>query len=134
MAQLRPHYEKIKDLNGEVVIVSFETGYWLQMWQAETQAPFPLLLDPARRAYRAFGLEQSLLRSWGPKNLWYYAKARLQGKQAHATGGDTTQLGGDFIIDAAGIVRLAYRSQNPTDRPPAPALLATFQELQKVPI
>lgn len=118
-------------MNGDVAIISFETGYWLQVWQAETESPFPLMLDPARNAYRAYGLEQSLLRSWGPRNLWHYAKARLHGRKAHSTGGDTTQLGGDFIIDTGGVIRMAYRSHDPTDRPPISALLATFQTLQK---
>lgn len=131
MAQLRSHYDLIKSMNGEVAVVSFESGYWLQVWQAETESPFPLMVDSARDAYRAYGLEQSLLRSWGPKNLWHYAKARMRGQRAHSTGGDTTQLGGDFIIDAAGVVRLAYRSHDPTDRPPVSTLLTAFQTLQK---
>lgn len=118
-------------MNGDVVIISFETGYWLQVWQAETQAPFPLILDSRRDAYRAYGLERSLLRSWGTRNLWHYTKARLHGQKAHSTGGDTTQLGGDFIIDTDGVIRMAYRSHDPTDRPPISVLLGVFQTLQK---
>ncbi|MCQ3973749.1 MAG: hypothetical protein DPW09_09925 [Anaerolineae bacterium] len=120
----------MRALNAEVIVISFETGYWLQVWLEETKAPFPLLLDPARKAYQAYGLERSLLRSWGPKNLWYYTKARLTGRQAHRTGADTSQLGGDFIVDTSGIVRLAHRSQDPTDRPPVAELLATLKQLQ----
>ncbi len=129
MTQLRPFYDDIKALNSEVVVISFETGYWLQVWLAETESPFPLLLDPDRLAYQAYGLERSRLRSWGPKNLWYYARARLTGRQVHTTGADTAQLGGDFIIDLNGIVRLAHRSQDPTDRPSAAELLAALKQL-----
>lgn len=132
MAQLRLYYEQIKALNTQVTLVSFETGYWLQVWLAETEAPFPLFLDPDRQAYQAYGLERSLWRSWGPKNLWYYFKARLQGRQTHPTNGDTSQLGGDFIVDAQGIIRMAHRSQDPTDRPPVTQLLATLKQLQQV--
>ncbi len=130
MAQLRPHYDNIRTLNTEVIAISFETGYWLQVWLAETEVPFPLLVDPARKAYQAYGLEHSLLRSWGPKNLWYYLKARLTGRQAHHTGADTSQLGGDFIVDASGVIRLAHRSQDPTDRPPVADLLTVLRQLQ----
>lgn len=130
MTQLRPYYDQIKALNTEVIVISFETGYWVQVWLAETETPFPLLLDSARSAYQAYGLERSLLRSWSPKNLWYYAKAWLTGRSVHVTGADTGQLGGDFIIDANGIVRLAYRSQDPTDRPPVANLLALLKQLQ----
>jgi peroxiredoxin len=131
VAQLRPLADDLKALNTEVIIISFETGYWLQVWLAETEMPFTLLLDPSRKGYEAYGLERSLLRSWSAKNLWYYLKARLGGRQAHTTGGDTTQLGGDFIVDAAGIVRLAHRSHDPTDRPPIAELLTTLKQLQK---
>ena len=130
MAQLRPYYDQLKALNTDVVVVSFETGYWLQVWLAETESPFQLLLDPERMAYRAFGLEQSLIHSWGLKNLWYYAWARLKGRHTHHTGGDTTQLGGDFIVDTTGIIRLAYRSHDPTDRPAVDSLLAAITQLQ----
>jgi peroxiredoxin len=129
VAQLRPHYAQFKALNTEVAVVSFETGHWAQVWQAETDVPFQLLLDPDRAAYRAFGLERSWWRSWGPKNLWYYARASLQGRHSHHTGGDTSQLGGDFIIDATGIIRLAHRSKYPTDRPAVAGLLATLTHL-----
>ena len=129
MAQLRPYYDHIKALNTEVIVVSFETGYWLQVWQAETEDPFPLLLDPDRQAYRAYGLGRSLLRSWGSKNLWYYFKALIGGERTHKTGGDTSQLGGDFIVDIQGIIRLAHPSQDPTDRPPIAELLAAITKL-----
>ena len=32
-------------------------------------------------------------------------------------------MGGDFIIDTDGVGRFAYRSENPTDRPPVEALM-----------
>lgn len=127
--QLRPYYEAIKALKTEVFLISFETGYWLQVWLAETEAPFTLLLDPTRRAYQAYGLERSWLRSWGLKNLWYYTRTRLSGRQLHKTGGDTAQLGGDFIVDAKGIIHLAHRSREPTDRPSAAELLAALKQL-----
>jgi len=40
-----------------------------------------------------------------------------------------SKLGGDFIVDPAGIIRLAYRSHNPTDRPPMSQLLMTIRQL-----
>jgi hypothetical protein len=35
VAQLRPYYGDIRALNTEVIVISFETGYWLQVWLAE---------------------------------------------------------------------------------------------------
>jgi len=79
--------------------------------------PFEILLDPERVAYQAYGLDRSLIRSWGPK-VWYkYAQLLLSGRNWRGIQGDSTQLGGDFIVDRDGIIQLAYRSHDPTDRP-----------------
>ena len=45
--------------------------------------------------------------------------------------GDSTQLGGDFLIDAQGVLRLAYRSQDPTDRPSIATLRDALRQLRK---
>lgn len=112
------------------MVISFGAEFWVKVWQEQTQAPFPLLLDQERQAYQAYGLEQSVMRSWGVKNLWYYAKAVLQGKRLHDSHGeDTSQLGGDFIIDAGGILRYTHPSQEPTDRPAVEQLLAILERI-----
>jgi hypothetical protein len=40
-------------------------------------------------------------------------------------------MGGDFVIDIDSTVRFAYRSQDPTDRPPVEALLEVLRDLGK---
>ncbi|MCB0164939.1 MAG: redoxin domain-containing protein [Anaerolineae bacterium] len=125
---MRSRYDAIKALNAEVVVVSFGAEMWIKGWQEQTQAPFPLLLDQTRQAYQAYGLDRSVLRSWGLKNLGYYAKALFQGKQLlDSHGEDTNQLGGDFIIDSEGIIRYAHPSRDPTDRPDVEELLAVLK-------
>ena len=127
---MRSRYEDIKVQNAEVVVISFGAEFWVKVWQEQTQAPFPLLLDQERKAYRAYGLEQSVLRSWGLKNLWYYAKAVVQRKPLYDSHGeDTSQLGGDFIIDNSGILRYTHPSQEPTDRPAIEQLLSILEQI-----
>ncbi|MFQ5613494.1 MAG: AhpC/TSA family protein [Anaerolineae bacterium] len=128
---MRLSYDAIKSLNAEVLLVSFGTEYWVRVWLEETQSPFLLLLDPDRAAYRAYGLERSLLRSWGGKTIWRYARLLLAGRRWRGIQGDSGQLGGDFIIDAGGLIRLARPSQDPTDRPPVADLLAVLEELNR---
>lgn len=99
------------------------------MWLQETGSPFRILLDPERQAYHAYGLKSSVLRSWAPPNIGYYAKAALQGRERYGRRGDPHQLGGDFIIDRRGFVRLAHPSSNPTDRPSVELLLHTLASL-----
>jgi hypothetical protein len=40
-------------------------------------------------------------------------------------------MGGDFIVDYNGILRLAYRSHDPTDRPAASSLLSQLEEINQ---
>ena len=51
------------------------------------------------------------------------------GRRWRGIQGDSAQLGGDFIVDADGIVRLAYRSRDPTDRPLVEQLLTVLNQL-----
>ena len=120
------HQEQFAKQGAYVVTISFASRpHWAEAWLAETQSPFPLLIDPERHSYRAYGLESSILRSWGLQNLAYYARAMGRGeKLIREKRGDTHQLGGDFIIDRAGVIRFAQPSRNPTHRPTIPTLLA----------
>jgi hypothetical protein len=129
VVQLAPRYQEIQALNAEVATISFGIEYWARMWLQETQSPFPFLVDPERAAYHAYGLQSSVVRSWMPQNLWYYAKAALQGREKFGKRGDPHQLGGDFIVDSRGIVRLAHPSSEPTDRPSVDRLLAVMREV-----
>ena len=61
--------------------------------------------------------QRSLLRSWSLKTVQSYVQLMRAGRRWRGIHGDSTQLGGDFVVDADGVVRLAYRSHDPTDRP-----------------
>ena len=125
------HQDEFKRLNTEVLIVSFGALPLAQAWLEETCAPFRLLLDPERTVYQAYGLERSFWRSWNLKTMRRYVQLMRDGRQWRGIQGDSTQLGGDFIVDAGGMVRLAYRSHDPTDRPSAEQLLAILRELNQ---
>jgi peroxiredoxin len=129
VAQLCQHQDELEQLNTEVLIVSFGTLPAAQAWLEETCSPFHLLLDQGRKVYDAYGLERSLLRSWNLATIWRYVQLLTSGRQWRGIQGDSAQLGGDFIVDKDGIVRLTYRSHDPTDRPPASDLLNHLQQL-----
>lgn len=131
MAQLCQHQEEFERLNTKVLIVSFGTLPAAQAWLEETCSLFSLLLDKERTVYEAYGLERSLLRSWNLKTIQRYMELMREGRQWRGIQGDSTQLGGDFVIDAEGVVRLAYYSQDPTDRPPADDLLALLRRIEE---
>jgi hypothetical protein len=123
VAQLRQHTSDLEALKTNVVIISFGSPYNAQLWEKETQSKFTLLLDPERNAYRAYGLERSMLRSWGLNTFLTYSRLMLSGRKWRGIQGDSSQLGGDFIVNANGIIRLAYYSRDPSDRPSVNQLL-----------
>ncbi len=91
---------------------------------------FTVLLDRERSIYNAYGLERSFWRSRNLKTRWLYFKAWLSGQKAHDShGDDTSQLGGDFIVDKNGILRLVYPSYDPTDRPSIEGLFEILDQL-----
>jgi len=128
--QLRQSSGMIKELNTRVAIISFGTFPGAKAWLQETAVPFEFFLDPQREAYRAYGLEHSLIRSWSPIVWLTYARLLLSGRRWRGIQGDSAQLGGDFIVDRNGIVRLAYRSHDPTDRPSINKLVSLMQRLE----
>jgi alkyl hydroperoxide reductase subunit AhpC len=121
------HQAEFEAANTNVVTISFGTEYWTKVWLQETKSPFPFLMDSEKVSYRAYDLESSTLRSWSPATVWYYTKARLQGRDIPPSRGDAHQLGGDFIIDPQGIIRLSHPSADPTDRPGMAAIFASLR-------
>lgn len=130
MAQLRQYTGEFKQSNTQALIISFGSDYWARLWLQETGSPFPLLLDPQRSVYRAYDLERSLLRSWNLRTIGFYARALLSRSAWRGIQGDSSQLGGDFVVDADGLIRLAYRSHDPTDRPSVRELLSVLRQLK----
>jgi hypothetical protein len=131
VAQLRQHLDDLDGLNTQVLIISFSTLPAAQSWLEETGAPFRLLLDPGRVVYRAYGLERSWRRAWNLRTIRRYAQLLRSGRRWRGIQGDSAQLGGDFILDAAGVLRMAYRSDDPTDRPPIEHILTVLHRLPK---
>lgn len=128
---MRQHAGDFADLNTRVVVISFSRSRaYARRWLEETDCPFPLLLDPERALYRRYGLRHSVVRAWSPRTLWFYFKRIMTGRPIYGIQGDPNQLGGDFIIDAGGAIRLAHRSAESTDRPPVTFLLGILRELQ----
>lgn len=62
--------------------------------------------------------------------IWIYIKRWFQGGTFYEShGDDTSQLGGDFIVDKDGVLRLVYPSHDPADRPPVDDLLKVLRNL-----
>jgi len=102
---------------------------WIREWCKQYRGA-TLVLDPEKRAYRAWGIPSNTASAFGWSNCWYYAKMVcynlfVKGKwtEIAVKGGDAGQLGSDFVISPDGMVVLAYYCRDPTDRVPVQELV-----------
>jgi len=113
----------LAEQNATILFLTFSSAAQARRWLGETNIEFSILIDAERMVYHAYALRSSLWQAWQPKVWWQYARLLASGRQWRGIQDDSGQLGGDFIIDAQGILRFAYPSQDPTDRPSAQLLL-----------
>ena len=127
---MRRRYTEIQTLGGVVVGISFESRDRLFQMSRQMQLPFPVLSDPEKDTYRAYGLSSGKLRRiFGPGTIWAYVKLLAAGQTYHFRSSDFLQLGGDFVIDAAGTVRYEYRSGAPHYRTSVDQIIAVLGEI-----
>lgn len=121
---MRRQEEQIEALGLKVVVVTFELGPMAQAYARETELRWPLLVDESRATYAAYNMERG---HWwdiyGPAAWWVYAKLLAKGQRLQHTEGDVDQLGGDILIDPAGIVQVHHVGAGPADRPTVESLL-----------
>ncbi len=114
----------------EVVLVTFTSPSALAGYRSRHDLPFPILLDPDRETYRAFGFGRaSTRRVWSLGTLRTYARLLRRdglGSLERPTE-DTRQLGGDMVIDRAGTLRWGFWSEGPDDRPSVDELVAAVR-------
>jgi hypothetical protein len=125
---VRNHFSEI-DRRAAVLVVSFARVDALADYREQLRLPFPIAADRQRRAYRRYGLERaSLFRTWHPRVAGAYVVLAWHGMklQRPAPDEDLSQLGGDFVLDAEGLLRFAHPSRRPDDRPSIEALLAAL--------
>jgi hypothetical protein len=112
-----------------VLVVSQAKPEVLSLYLSRQGRHVPVVCDPDRVAYRAFGLERAgWLTFLRPTVLWKYLRgmARGHGVKKPYAGEDVLQLGGDFVLDKLRRVVFAYPSADPTDRPTVAALLRSL--------
>ena len=124
MSQLRQRADELERLGVDVLVVSFEAGPMVLAYARTTGLPFPIVVDEKRWLYRAYGMLHGQKRDlWGPASVLVYLRLMLRGRRLRLPTGDTAQLGGDVLIDPAGVVRVHHVGSGPADRPAIDELL-----------
>ncbi len=130
MVQLRDKAKDFETAGARVMLVGMappkEAGAFLKKFDL----PFPMICDPDRKLYEAYGLKRMgtlgfLSPSLAIKSLSALAGGNLVGIPE----GDVKQLAGVFIIDKTGKVRFRYVSEDPSDFPPAQDVLAALKSI-----
>ncbi len=126
--QLHPFAQQLKDLNTDVVVVTFESLDRAKDYVEEYDLPWPLLVDTEKTLYRIFGMQDTT--TWNlfrPGNWGKYIRLMFKGLRIHSPTDNVKQLGGDIIVGADGVVKLHYVSEGPTDRPEIEDLLELLE-------
>ncbi len=124
--------DRLDDLGAgtRVALVTFTDRANLDGYLTTNELPFPVLVDPDRSSYRAYGLGRGAVhRIWG----WRAARRYLEIFRSDGFAGlarpteDTRQLGGDFVIDRDGRLVYGFWGEGPDDRPPVDDLVAAVR-------
>lgn len=135
---MRDRLDELGD-NTDAVLVTFTDHENLTAYAEHHQLGFPVLLDPDRTAYRAFGLGRgSIARIYG----WKAARRYLQIFRADGFGRigafgrrseDTLQLGGDFVVSPTGELAYGFWGDGPDDRPDVDELVEAVRAIEAGP-
>ena len=130
MARVRARERDLDEANAVLVVVAAEPLEKLAKVAREEGWTGPVLADPERRVYLAYGLSRlPWYRVFTPKAAILYLGFMLRGRFPGKPGQDVMQQGGDFILDAGGIARFASAGQRSHDRPPVDALIHCLRSL-----
>jgi hypothetical protein len=122
--------EQLAEAGSSVLVVSQAKPEVLSLYLGKQQWNVPVVCDPDRVAYRAFGLERTgWLTFFRPRVLRGYFRGMLRGYGVKTPyrGEDVLQLGGDFVLDRQRRVVFAYPSADPADRPVVGDLLRAIR-------
>ncbi len=132
---MRRREEEIEALGLAVLVVTFEDPEVARDYVGETGLPWPLLMDPSRRLYEAYGMGRGgAWAIWGPATWWAYARLLARGLRPQPGSGDVRQLGGDVLIDPSRTVVVHHAGDGPADRPAIALLLDPLRRTAAPPV
>jgi len=90
-----------------------------ETFRRELVVPFPIICDPDRLLFKAYGLREMTMSDLAsPLVLAKTVKVIFNGGYGHKFGqGSEAQLGGAFIIDSGGTIRFVHRATDAADHP-----------------
>jgi peroxiredoxin len=128
VAQLRLKKQHFDHAGAQVVLVGMGTPEESAAFGMKFDIPFPLISDPRRQLYQAFGLKQISALELASPSVFF--KGILTMTKGHGIGipvGDVRQLTGVFIINTGGRIIYRYIANDPSDHPEPDTLLSALK-------
>jgi len=120
--------DKIESAGLSLAVVNQGTPELTAIFAKEFAPGLPMLCDPQRKAYEAYGLERgNLFQTFLNPKVWSaISRARKKGFQVETPpeGQDAMQMSGTFIISTSGQILLPYYYDHIADHPPLDLLLS----------
>lgn len=127
---MRQHKTELDRLGVAVLAVTWERPERAADYARDMHVIFPVVSDPDRTAYRAFGLLERGHHSYGsPLFWWLHIVALARGRLRRKPRGTLAQLGGDVILARDGSVAYRHASREPVDRPSVDELLTELRRM-----
>ncbi|KAA8499869.1 hypothetical protein FVE85_7454 [Porphyridium purpureum] len=132
LTELLQHRQQIEESGYRVVLITFANAQRVEKWWSKfdvgSQDRFLVLFDEGRGLYASYGMGRSVVNTWSPGTLLWYAKKIFTGEYSYrAHEEDPHQLGGDFVVGSNLYIVLAHPSRTPIDRVPVVRILEAVQ-------
>lgn len=130
VAAVRDAAARFREEGVRIVVIGMGSPEECARFRQRHRLTFPVLSDPERAAYRAYGLpEGETGQVSGRQELASGMRLALRGILPGRPRGNPRQLGGDVLIDREGVIRSIRRSRRAADVPDPEALLTAAHEL-----
>ena len=108
----------------QVVLAGMGTTAEAESFRQQYGVPFPIISDPEKHLYRAYGLKRAhLMQLFSPGLLRKGLQAAGEGHLPGIPQGDTMQMPGTFVIDQNGRFLLRHFARDAADHPPVASII-----------
>jgi len=131
VAQLRQEKTSLDQAGIQVVLVGMGTPAEAESFRRQYDVPFPLISDPEKNLYRAYGLKRArFMQLFSPGLL---RKGLMAAGEGHLPGmprGDPMQMPGTFVIDREGRFLLRHFARDAADHLPVASIIKAVRPRQ----
>ncbi len=122
---MRDYVPRIHAAGGELVVLGNGTPEQAQWFVEDYQMTTPVFTDPALASHKVVGARRPMF--FDPRSVLRAFEARRNGFRQTGVKGSAMQLGGVFVITAAGDAPYSFLSRFAGDHPPPEKAVAALE-------